>query len=312
MSTPKARSEALRICHFSDLHLPLRREPRAYELANKRALGWLNLKLRRGRSHRLDVLEGLLAGVSSERADLHVVTGDFTSLALPDEMADIRALLDRFGLTPDNTVVVPGNHDRYTIAADLRSAFERAFGEYTGAPEGRERPYPTLRAAGPVAVCGIDTAVWRGPIRAAGRIDARQVERLVALLGGEGAAGRWPVLVMHHPPFELEGAPLRQYRVGLEGRELLAPALAGRSGTILHGHLHVLSRRRLGGFDVIGAPSASNAAGDDRHQAAYHVYTFDRAGLVEGRIVRCWPDGQGWRRENLPLPEPAQPEGGPA
>jgi 3',5'-cyclic AMP phosphodiesterase CpdA len=280
---------------------------RAYQLANKRALGWLNLRVRRAKTHRLDVLEGLLAGLSEERADLHVVTGDLTSLALPDEMADARALLDRFGLTPDNTVLVPGNHDRYTIAADLSSAFERCFREFTGEPRGRERPYPIFRAVGPVALAALDTAVWRGPIRAAGRIDAGQVDRLVALLDGEGAAGRWPIIAMHHPPFELEGELLRQYRVGLEGRELLDRALAGRTGTILHGHIHELSRRRLGGFDVIGAPSASNDAGDAARQAAYNVYAFDRAGLLDGTIVRYTPDGRGGgKREKLPLPTAAR------
>jgi 3',5'-cyclic AMP phosphodiesterase CpdA len=302
MPNHKSRSKPLRVVHFSDLHLPLREEARPHELANKRALGWLNLKLNRGRAHRLDVLEGLLAGVADERADLHVVTGDLTNLAIDREFSDVARLLDRFGLTPENTVVLPGNHDRYTISADLDATFERGFGAFFEEDVGRTRHYPRTRIAGPVAFAVLDTAVWRGPIRAAGRIDAPQIDRLLAFLDGSDAAGLWPVIAMHHPPYALEGDFGRQYRVGLAGHELLAQALDGRRGTILHGHLHLLARREVGGFDAIGVPSASHDAGTREAQAAYHVYGFDRAGLLDAYTVRFWPGAGGGRRERVPLP----------
>ena len=305
MPSPKSRARAFRICHLSDLHLPLREEARPYELANKRALGWLNLKLNRGSAHRLDVLEGLLSSVGEEGADLHVVTGDLTNLALDRELADVGALLARFGLTPDNTMIVPGNHDRYTIAADLSSAFERGFRAFAEGDLGRTRSYPRTRILGPIALAALDTAVWRGPIRAAGRLDAVQADRLAAFLDSPEAADLWPVIAMHHPPFELTGAILRQYRVGLAGYEHLSRALAGHEGTIIHGHLHELSRRAVGGFDAIGVPSASHDAGDAVAQAAYHVYAFDRAGLLDATVVRFWPDAGGGRRERVPLPKEA-------
>jgi 3',5'-cyclic AMP phosphodiesterase CpdA len=305
MPSPKSRARAIRICHLSDLHLPLREEARPYELANKRAFGWLNLKLNRGSVHRLDVLEGLLASIGDERADLHVVTGDLTNLALEREIKDVGALFKRFGLTPENTIVVPGNHDRYTIAADLSSAFERGFAAFAEGDVGRTRHYPHTLVLGPIALAALDTAVWRGPIRAAGRIGAAQADKLAAFLDSQEAAGLWPVIAMHHPPFVLVGEPLRHYRVGLEGCALLAGALAGHSGTIIHGHLHELSRRAVGDFDAIGVPSASHDAGDAAAQAAYHVYAFDRAGLLDATVVRYWPDASGGRRERVPLPKEA-------
>jgi 3',5'-cyclic AMP phosphodiesterase CpdA len=305
MPSQKRRSQAFRILHLSDLHLPLREEPRPHELANKRLLGWLNLKLNRGSAHRIEVLEGLLAGVAEERADLHVVTGDLTSLALDRELRDVGALLARFDLTPDNTIIVPGNHDRYTIAADLGSAYERCFPAFAEGDVGRTRHYPHTRILGPVALAALDTAVWRGPIRAAGRLGAAQADKLSAFLDSREAAGLWPVIAMHHPPFALDGDPLRHYRVGLEGHELLSRALAGHQGTIIHGHLHKLSRRAVGGFDAIGVTSASHDAGDAAAQAAYHVYAFDRAGLLDATVVRYWPGEGGGRRERATLPKEA-------
>ncbi|MCK9464208.1 MAG: metallophosphoesterase [Proteobacteria bacterium] len=305
MPSPKSRARAFRICHLSDLHVPLREATRPHELANKRLLGWLNLKLSRGSAHRLDVLEGLLSSVGGERADLHVITGDFSNLALDREFAEAGALLARFGLTPDNTIIVPGNHDRYTISADLGAAFERGLAPFAEGDVGRTRRYPRTRILGPVALAALDTAVWRGPIRAAGRLDAAQADRLAAFLDGKEAEGLWPVIAMHHPPFELEGDYKRQYRVGLEGREHLSRALAGRSGTIIHGHLHALSRRAMGDFDAIGVTSASHDGGGATAQAAYHVYAFDRAGLLDATIVRFWPGPNGGRRERVPLPKEA-------
>jgi 3',5'-cyclic AMP phosphodiesterase CpdA len=304
MPSTKRRTEAVRVCHLSDLHLPLRDGPRPHELANKRLLGWLNLKLNRGGVHRRDVLEGLLAGVAGERADLHVVTGDLTSLALGRELREMGALLGRFGLTPENTVIVPGNHDRYTISADLSSAFERGFAEFTEGDVGRTRHYPHVRIVGPVALAALDTAVWRGPVRAAGRLDPAQADRLGAFLDGPEAKGLWPVIAMHHPPFRLAGDRMRDYRVGLEGREHLARALAGHHGTLLHGHLHLLSRRAVDGFDAIGVPSASHVPGEPARQAAYHVYSFDRAGLLDATVVRYDPEGGG-RFERAALPQEA-------
>jgi 3',5'-cyclic AMP phosphodiesterase CpdA len=302
MPNPKSRSKPLRVVHLSDLHLPLREEARPHELANKRALGWLNLKLNRGRAHRLEILEGLLAGVAEERADLHVVTGDLTNLALDREFADTARLLDRFGLTPENTALLPGNHDRYTITADLDATFERGFRAFFEEDLGRTRDYPRTRIAGPVAFAALDTAVWRGPLRAAGRIDAPQIDRLLAFLDGADAAGLWPVIAMHHPPYALEGDFARQYRVGLAGHELLARALDGRRGTILHGHLHAFVRREVGGFDAVGVTSASHDAGAGDAQAAYHVYAFDRAGMLDASAVRFWPGADGGRLERRPLP----------
>jgi 3',5'-cyclic AMP phosphodiesterase CpdA len=301
--------DAVRICHLADLHLPLPRPIRPWHLLNKRVLGYLNLRLGRSTTHKLSAFEELLDSVAAEGADLTVIVGDVANLSLDFEYEAIGEMLRAVGLEPDNTVVIPGNHDRYTITADSSGAFEQGMAEWL--PPGFSRSpagYPFVQVAGPVELIALDTAVWRGPIRAAGRIDPDQIERTVAAVDRIAAAGRWPVIAMHHPPFRLDGALNRHYRTGLVGYDDFVEALDGRSATVLHGHLHYLTRRSIAGLDVIGAPSASNDCGRPDHQLAYCLYTFDRSGLTAAEVVRLWPDRGGESRiERASLPDP---EGG--
>jgi len=115
------------------------------------------------------------------------------------------------------------------------------------------------------------------------------------------------VVVTHHPPFRLEGPRRRHYLNGLSGYEKLVESLGQRRCTLLHGHLHKLSRRQVGSLEMIGVPSASNVTGYRESQLSYHVYTFDRSGLKEAEAVIYWPDaddGVG-RFERRALPETA-------
>lgn len=298
--------DAVRVCHLADLHLPLPRSIRPWHLLNKRILGYLNLRLGRSITHKLSAFEGLLQSVAAEGGDLTVIAGDVANLSLDFEYEAIGQMLRSAGLEPDDTVVIPGNHDRYTITADSSGAFEQGLAAWLPAGFSRSPSgYPFTRAIGPVELIALDTAVWRGPIRAAGRIGPAQIERTVAEVDRVAAAGRWPVIAMHHPPFRLGGALNRHYRTGLVGYEAFVEALGDRCATVLHGHLHHLTRRSIAGLDVIGTPSASNDCGRADHQLAYCVYTFDRSGLTEAEVVRLWPDRAGEGRvERGALPDP--------
>jgi len=69
-------------------------------LAGKRLLGWANLTFRRSGTHKLEAFEALLEHLAAEDADMVVAS-----------------LFTRYGLYSEMTLVIPGNHDRYTPGA---------------------------------------------------------------------------------------------------------------------------------------------------------------------------------------------------
>jgi 3',5'-cyclic AMP phosphodiesterase CpdA len=291
----------MRLCHISDLHLPLPGPVPGHLLLGKRALGLANLRLRRSDTHRLEPFVELLDAVAAEDADLVLITGDLTNLALDGEFARVDRLLRERGLSPGRTMLLPGNHDRYTPLADLGDAFERGLSAWLPPGFRRSRDYPLVRRVGEAVVYGLDTAVWRGPHRAAGRLDPLQLERLADALRRLPADGPWPVIALHHPPFELEGTFARHYRNGLEGFEGLFEAIGRRGATVLHGHLHRALHRRRGAVDILGVPSAS-ADVDGEHRLACHLLEFDHGGLVRAERVGHRPGGIArFEREEIDL-----------
>ncbi len=308
MSTT-GEKKSVRICHISDIHLPLSKPVPPLSLFGKRLLGWANLKLVRGKTHRQEVFESLMGELARERRDLIIITGDIANLCLEFEYREVERILLASGISPEEVIILPGNHDRYTPLADSTGSFEKHMADWLPPWFSRNTGYPIIRTFDQVAVAAIDTAIWRGPIRAAGVVRKDQISRLADFLEECDHAGRWPIMAMHHPPFELAGSFFRDYRSGLACRERLLNAIGRGRGTMLHGHLHVLSRSKVGGLDTIGVASASNDTGRPDIQAAYHVYTFDETGLVDAEIVRHWPNTPGKPAfERSPLPEEAEGE----
>jgi 3',5'-cyclic AMP phosphodiesterase CpdA len=295
--------ETIRIGHLSDLHLPLPARVPLSALAGKRLIGWTNARLIRARAHRRRPVAALLEHLAARDPDLVVITGDLVSLALDFEYAAVDVLLRGAGLRPENTMLLPGNHDRYTPTADYGRSFERGLAAWLPAGFDARGGWPRCLRAGPVSLLGLDTAVWRGPLRAAGRLGAGQTARLERLAAAEAAAGRQLVLAMHHPPFRLAGGRWRQYRTGLAGARRLAALLGRWPATVLCGHLHRLDRRRLGRAQVICAPSASHLGHDPHLQAAYHLYNLDAGGPQHAEAVRYRPAASGSERfERVELP----------
>ena len=295
-------TKRVKICHFSDLHLVPGQPVSWWALINKRALGYANLRFNRGKTHRPENLSILLESVVKERADWVVVTGDFTSLALDFEFDTIHRLFKEAGLSPENTVIIPGNHDRYTIRADLSSAFEKGLGEWIPDGFSKKSGYPIVIDADPVCLIGMDTAVWQNPVSAAGAISRPQLARLKHALSPMQLNGRWPVIAMHHPPFHRGNRQLMHYRTGLKGYSRFIDAVTTQA-TVLHGHMHVFSRIRTEYLDIIGVSSASNDTGKEETQLAYHTYVFDNSGMVSAECNRFWPVGGGdFRTERTPIP----------
>lgn len=300
---PTKKEPRAKICHISDLHLPFSQEISAFNLLSQRMLGYANMKLNRSKLHDIKPVSELIERMALEQADLNIVTGDITNLSFDWEFHDFAHRIESAGMQPENTLIVPGNHDRYTMGADISSAFERNLSRWLPERFNRHKDYPIVRQVGPVLVLAFDTAVWRMPLRASGRIDRGQVQRARLAMQKKEHMGLWPLLVFHHPPYTLTEKLGSNFMRGTEEATQILKMLEGRPATALHGHLHRLDRRRIGSLDVIGIPSASKVKGRKRSRAAYHVYEFSPKGLDRAVAVRFWPEGEGGRfqREEIPV-----------
>ncbi len=233
-----------------------------------------------------------MAEVVKENADMTVITGDFTSLSLDFEFERISNMLDRAGFVPERTMVLPGNHDRYTFLADKTSAFERGMAKWLPPGFSENPTYPIVMKLGPVCLAGLDTAVWRGPVRAAGAVDAEALTRLTAALNSEEMKSLVKVIALHHPPVHRGSYLFKNYRTGLEGYEKFIESVP-KPAIVIHGHTHIASRVKENGLDIIGVPSASNNTGNPVTQLAYNKYILDEQNGLVVETVRLMPDSNG-------------------
>jgi 3',5'-cyclic AMP phosphodiesterase CpdA len=137
--------------------------------------------------------------------------------------------------------------------------------------------FPSLRVRGPVAFIGLSSATPSAPLMATGRIGARQLERLEALLETTGRQGLFRVVLLHHPP--VPGEEKWRKRLTDAGRLCQVIARCGAE-LVLHGHRHraVQSRIEIPGthVPVFGIPSASSIGDKPGRAAQYYLYRVER------------------------------------
>jgi 3',5'-cyclic AMP phosphodiesterase CpdA len=276
---------SFRIAHFSDIHLTARSlRLDAFDWFGKRATGWLNARLGRGK-HFADsaTVAGVLAKDLKSRGYDHVVfSGDATTLGLRTEFEEVRRVLE-----PDHgwppAIAVPGNHDYYTFRAVRAGAFERVFAKWQEGERIEGHHYPFVQKAGPlwlVAVnsAGANLAFWDSR----GRVGNLQLRRLAELLRRLPPGPR--VMVTHYPLMLADGREEALWRRLRDARRLLELAKAGGIRLWLHGHRHVHYHRPVDQslpFPVVCAGSATQAL-----KWSYNEYTF-ADGLFHGRR-RVW------------------------
>jgi 3',5'-cyclic AMP phosphodiesterase CpdA len=219
---------SMRIALIGDIHL-YRLDIPPYALLGKRLLGQANVWFKR--RHRFDasLLPHVLGRAATIDADLRLFTGDITTTAWGGEFDDAAKLIR----ADASTVMIPGNHDRYTFAATRRRMFEQVFGDM--AP-----PLPHLRQLSDRwHLLAIDTAVPR-IITSRGRCGAAQLAeagRLVESLPDDGG-----VIVMGHYPAAVwpqHGASHWQHRLAdIDQLDALLHRIPGRV-VYVHGHIHV-------------------------------------------------------------------------
>jgi 3',5'-cyclic AMP phosphodiesterase CpdA len=269
----------VKIAHFSDVHALSLIGARPWHFLNKRAAGFVNLKLRRGEKHPVRLFRAIVADLNASPVDHIIVTGDLTNLSLAGEFRLAREILDGIDLGPSGVTVVPGNHDVYTWGTHRKQPFHALFAPYATSDGATTVEFPSLRVRGEVAVIGLSTAVPSPPPWADGRLGAAQLERLEAAL--TKLDGKFRIVALHHPPYTNRHAILR----GLRDREALQAILA-RVGCelVLHGHEHRDLRTELPGpkgpIPIIGVGSGTYDDHRPERRARYNVYTVEGGRLV--------------------------------
>ncbi len=256
------------LAHLSDIHLAL--QPRVYQLASKRGLGYINWHRGRKYIHRRETLDAVTRDLKTIATDHIAVTGDLTNLSLPIEYAAARAFLETLG-PPHDVTAIPGNHDAYVPAA-LRGP-EKAWGDYMrgddGAPSGT---FPFVRRRENIALIALSSALPTGPFMATGRLGEPQLARFAQALAQTRALFR--VVLIHHPP---ESPPNRHLRRLIDGPDFRQVLAAHGADLVLHGHDHRRAITWLDGPDkkipVVGAPSASaHTAHHQENAGGYHLF----------------------------------------
>lgn len=263
------------LAHLSDPHLgPLPPVP-FRNLLSKRFFGYVNWHRGRGRALAPVALAALTERLRELQPDHIAVTGDLVNIAAELEFVAGRQWLDSLG-KPHDVTVVPGNHDAYVPGATAR--FEHQWLPYMlgdgGDPIGVS--YPFVRERGPVALIGLSSAIATPPLFATGRIGPGQVTALRQTLRQLGEAGRFRVILIHHPPF----ATWRDWFRRLIGNHEFRAAVAEAGAElVLHGHDHSASLHWIDGAagrtPVVGVPSASNVPGGLRPAATFNLFRIE-------------------------------------
>jgi 3',5'-cyclic AMP phosphodiesterase CpdA len=261
------------LAHLSDPHLAPLPKPRSFELAGKRALGFINWQRNRRFLHRRAIVDALVQDLKASAPDHIAVTGDLVNLSLEAEFAPARAWLHQFG-TPLDVTVVPGNHDAYMRVAAAHPA--TYWGSYMRGDDAETTAFPFLRRRGPAALIGVSTAVPTGPFLATGYLGGEQLARLSDLLAQSEQQSLFRVVLIHHPPVS---APGKRFKRLLDA-EAFRRVIAQRGAElVLHGHDHVHATTWLDGprgrVPAVGVPSASTPVCFGHEAAAYNLYRID-------------------------------------
>lgn len=277
LTSPSPSESASRFLHASDIHLLDLAGVRPWRYFNKRFTGWVNLALRRGKSHDGDLFDEIVRQGHAHGVDRIVLTGDLTNLALEPEFALVRERLDRAGLP---VTVIPGNHDVYTRGSYRARRFEDYLGHHQAGEREDDHYYPFVQRLGKIALIGVSSAIPSLPLYAVGRIGTDQLARLDRILEGLGQEGLQRVVLVHHPV----SPGVSKARHDLLDLDAFGEVIRRRGAElVLHGHEHRLVEGALDGpFGLVPVHGISSGTSKSVHQqrrAGFSIYDMDPRGL---------------------------------
>lgn len=220
----------MRLALIGDIHL-FQTHVHPSRLVGKRLLGHTNLMLNRRFRFNHRVLSPLIERVGELGFDALLLSGDVTTTSLEDEFRDVTTYLEPLAKQMP-TVIVPGNHDKYTFRSARKS---RMWTHMRGIlPES----FPHIRELKKHwrLLC-LDSAqpqlVWsRGAL---GYEQMRQVTAFIESLTKDDAL----VILCHYPTVMPAGIPHSWGHALAEAKELheLLTACPARI-VFAHGHVH--------------------------------------------------------------------------
>ncbi len=268
------------LMHISDLHFHrLPRQPGRY--FSKRALGALNLALRRQRQFPLERAQRLVERLLALEWQHLLISGDLTQLGTPEEFALAREVLaPLLARGSERVTVLPGNHDRYVPEPPGAGAFETAFAEF--APRDGLR---TRRLSERWWLAAWDSAQPAPWYSAAGRVPPQILAATEAWLAGLPADAR--VIVANH--YAAFFPPPHRYRPShdLANQDTVTQWLLRQPVRLyLHGHIHHNWVHTVTGDH--GALTAVNSASSTQRPRPGDASAFHRI-VLDGAEARIEP-----------------------
>lgn len=268
------------LMHISDLHFHrLPRRPTAY--LSKRALGAMNLLLRRWREFPLERARGLVKWLEKASWDHLVISGDLTQLGTHAEFALAREMLaPLLARGTEQVTVIPGNHDKYVAETAGGSAFEAHFGEFC-----RTAPAPPKQLSGNWWLAAWDSAQPAPWNSAEGRVTAETLLATETWLAGR-PTGSQLIVANHYPVFFPSGYSQAPGH-GLVNHEMVREWLLNHPVRLyLHGHVHQNWVLTVEGSH--GSLTAVNSAASSARPRGAGVSSFHRI-VLDGGEFRVEP-----------------------
>ena len=229
---------------------------------------------------RLDpaVVDPLIAAVRSVKADLVVISGDFTQRATREQFLEARRLLHALDAP---TLTIPGNHDvpLWNVAARFFTPLDR-YKRYIAAelePEFRDDE---------MIVVGVNTA--RSLARGEGRINSAQVDKVLARLAS-APVDAIRIVVTHHP-FDLPPGVREKRLLGRAPAAMARLATAG-ADLFLSGHLHLshvshsAERYRIAGHSALIVQAGTVSMRGRGEEPSFNVLRLHAPALAIGRFL---------------------------
>jgi 3',5'-cyclic AMP phosphodiesterase CpdA len=229
---------------------------------------------------RLDphVLGPLTDTVRGAKADLVVISGDFTQRATDAQFRAARGFLDAID---QRTLCIPGNHDvpLWNVAARFLTPLDR-YRRYISSdlsPEYRDEE---------MIVIGVNTA--RSFAWGEGRISLGDVERVLSRLAS--APRDVARIVATHHPFDLPPGVDERRLVG-RARAAMARLAVGGADLFLSGHLHLshishsAERYQIAGHSALIVQAGTVSMRGRGEEPSFNVLRLDRERLEIGRFL---------------------------